>query len=1185
MVEQNPLETQRAPIPAGTDAEETVAHDLEAAGFTDPEEIGRGGFGVVYRCRQEELDRTVAVKVLASTLEQENFERFLREQRAMGRLSGHPHIVTVLQAGSSESGRPYLVMHYHPHDSLEVRIRRHGPLPWPQVLCLGVKLAGALETAHRAGILHRDVKPANVLITEYGQPQLTDFGIARVAGGFHTTANAITGSPAFTAPEIIEGKPSAVTADVYALAATLFCALTGHAAFERRKGERVVAQFVRITTEPIPDLRGEGIPDDVSDAIEQGMATDPADRPRSALAFGDLLRRVQEANSLDVDEMALPNHPDEAGRLLRGSAYSTGGPATGAMSTGSQRYTTTTPSTTPATRFRPPATTRQLVERTRLIDLLRAGQRRRLTAIHAPAGFGKSTLAVQWRDVLTGEGIPVAWLAVDHDDNKAVWFLTHVIEALRVVRPALAQQLTEILEDHADDEPERYVLTALIDEVHRQDLRTTLVIDDWHLVSSSETIAALEFLLDRGCHHLQIVVTSRSRSGLPLSRMRVRDELVEIDSDDLRFDVTESDSFLRDVSGLRLEHDDVDGLTRTTDGWAAALQLASLSLRDSDDPSGLIEHLSGRHHAIGEFLADNVLSTLEPDMYEFLLTTSIPERISGSLASALTGTTRGQAMLEEAEERDLFVRHLDDERIWFGYHHLFLDFLRRRLERDHPGRIPELHRTAAQWFGRHHMLSEAVDHALAADDEQLAVDLVTEDGLYLAEHSHMVTLLAVIDKLPARTVAASARLQLNIGWGNVPLQRLRPARKALAAAREALAHSDLPASEIELFRVEADVLEAATEMQADRPDRIEGLIRECLAAPDALPPWVPSAAADFGTYSDLFRFDFAGARRRQEEAERFHKLTKGAFAAVYGQCLAGIAANEQLDTASAERMFRTALRTARRDGGRHSHASRLASAMLGEWLYEQGRIAEAEELLDESGHLGTEGGIPDFMIARFVTAARLKAARGDLAAATALLDEGIRAATDPDLPRLRARIDNERVRLGLPTPAPPARPMPDDDTVYPNGVVEATTQIEDATAIRLLCERGDPESLERACEWARRWQKQVETRGRSRAHLMSTRLFALCLYDSGRTEEAERQLAGAVHTCGERGMLRYLVDGGMRTVAILQLLHTRLRENRWDAEWPAVDEAFLDEMLRIADADTAHAALGDRRPVRAHFDL
>jgi len=175
MVEVDPLKTQPDPMMR-------IPEELDAAGFEEAVEIGRGGFGVVYRCVQAALDRTVAVKVLTADLDAENVERFLREQRAMGRLSGHPHIVNVLHVGTTNSGRPFIVMQYHPQGSLDARIREHGPLGWPEALSLGVKIAGALETAHRTGILHRDVKPANILLTDYGQPQLTDFGIARIAG-------------------------------------------------------------------------------------------------------------------------------------------------------------------------------------------------------------------------------------------------------------------------------------------------------------------------------------------------------------------------------------------------------------------------------------------------------------------------------------------------------------------------------------------------------------------------------------------------------------------------------------------------------------------------------------------------------------------------------------------------------------------------------------------------------------------------------------------------------------------------------------------------------------------------------------------------------------------------------------------------------------------------------------------
>lgn len=296
MADSDPFKTQH-------DLDIDVVAELSAAGLTDAEEIGRGGFGVVYRCTQSVLDRVVAVKILTCDLE-ESRERFFREQRAMGRLTGHPNIVGILEVGETATGRPYLIMPYCSAGSLDKQLRRDGPLPLDGVLRLGVRMAGALETAHRADVLHRDVKPGNILITDYGDLALTDFGIAHLAGGFQTATGTVTGSPAFTAPEVLGGDPTTGASDVYGLGATLFCALTGHAAFERRSGEQVVAQFLRITTQPVPDLREHGIPEDVSAVIETAMCRDPLGRP-TATELGEQLQRVQVAHGLDIDQMAL----------------------------------------------------------------------------------------------------------------------------------------------------------------------------------------------------------------------------------------------------------------------------------------------------------------------------------------------------------------------------------------------------------------------------------------------------------------------------------------------------------------------------------------------------------------------------------------------------------------------------------------------------------------------------------------------------------------------------------------------------------------------------------------------------------------------------------------------------------------------------------------------------------------
>ncbi|MGY4099349.1 protein kinase domain-containing protein [Nocardia sp. R16R-3T] len=297
MTDLDPFATQR-------DASGSVVAELAAAGFDDAAEIGRGGFGAVYRCTQASLDRIVAVKVLTADLDEENQARFFREQRAAGRLTGHPNIVNVLQVGATDNGRPFIVMPYYPQGSLDQRIRHDGPLTLEEVLRLGVKMAGALDTAHHSGVLHRDVKPGNILFTDYGEPALTDFGIARIAGGFVTATGSVTGTPAFTAPEVVSGKSPSRAADVYSLGATLFAALTGHAAFERRGGEQLVAQFVRITEEPVPDPREHGISDDVSTIIEQAMSDDPDSRP-SAMQLGEQLQASQLRRGFLVDEMAV----------------------------------------------------------------------------------------------------------------------------------------------------------------------------------------------------------------------------------------------------------------------------------------------------------------------------------------------------------------------------------------------------------------------------------------------------------------------------------------------------------------------------------------------------------------------------------------------------------------------------------------------------------------------------------------------------------------------------------------------------------------------------------------------------------------------------------------------------------------------------------------------------------------
>ncbi len=429
---------------------------------------------------------------------------------------------------------------------------------------------------------------------------------------------------------------------------------------------------------------------------------------------------------------------------------------------------------TPVTKYRPPPSPGGLVDRPRLLKRLEPGRGRRLSLIHAPAGFGKTTLAVQWSDRLTTEGQSVAWLSIDPDDNNPVWLLAHLIEAVESARPGWSEQLRGLLEKHIDDAA-RYVLPVLIDSVDRSGEPLVVVVDDWHRVNDPRAIATMEFLLDQASPLLHVVVASRTRSGLPLGRLRVRDQLVEIDESMLRFNPAESETFLIEINGLPLADEDVADLVDSTEGWVAALQLASLSLRGQDDMSQQIKNLSGRHHSLEAYLAENVLDRLPTSTLEFLLRTALPERLCADLVTALTDDRQGQAKLDQAEAEDLFLQPLDETRTWFRYHHLFVDFLRRRLERDLPDEVRGLHRRAAAWFAANDLPSEAVDHALAAGDPAYAVDIVTERAMELFEQSGTSTLLALVDKLPPGLAADRPQLQLALA-GRTPCCRGRMKR-------------------------------------------------------------------------------------------------------------------------------------------------------------------------------------------------------------------------------------------------------------------------------------------------------------------------------------------------------------------------------------------------------------------------
>jgi LuxR family maltose regulon positive regulatory protein/serine/threonine-protein kinase PknK len=824
-----------------------------------------------------------------------------------------------------------------------------------------------------------------------------------------------------------------------------------------------------------------------------------------------------------------------------------------------------------STKFQAPTYSDHLVSRDRLIGVLREGQTKRLALIHAPAGFGKTTLAVQWQRLLRTEHVTVAWLSLDRDDNDVMWFVSHLIEAVHRVEPALTADLIDVLEQHSED-AQRYLLTELVNQVAEHRRPVAIVLDDWHVIDDPKAVGALEFLLDVGPDNLHLIITSRTRSPA-VGRLRVRNQVTEIDATQLRFDHDESAAFLLDINALELDSEDVHWLWSSTDGWIAALQLATLSLRNSDDPSTLIRSFSGRHHSIGDYLAENVLDALPAELLDFLLTTSICDRLCGDLAAAVSRQPRGQALLEDLERRDMFLRPLDDNREWFRYHHLFADYLRRRLERDHADQIVTLHRTASAWFAQRGLLSEAVTHALAAGDDAGAVDLVEQRAMHLVEHSRMATLVGLANKLPKALLPGRPTLQIAIAWANCLLQRGRPAQIALDHVRAALATAtDENSTDI---LGEADVVQAAIDIYGDRIDRVTTLVAPYTAKNPGYRPWLVAVSANIRTFVDIHTFDYTEAQTRQLWANSFHEATRGPFAGVYGRCFAGLAAYAQLDLITAERLYREAVALANEVAGRNSHAARLAGALLGKLCYERGEIDTAERLLEECHELGAECGVADLMIATYSTLARIRALKGDLDDVWSLLDEGNEAASRLALPRLSAAIDYERLRLHLALgdvgrAQNVLAGQTDNIARGSDGIAMATRHYQRSMQARAASTLGDydgalhimSEILDESSSVAWRYAEAT-------ARIEIAVLHSL----KGDMASAFRSLAPALIAGARSGLLRTFIDTGPELLKIIGELRDARRCGRAPSELSHVPSDYLSKLLATAHLDAQKAAI------------
>jgi len=356
----------------------------------------------------------------------------------------------------------------------------------------------------------------------------------------------------------------------------------------------------------------------------------------------------------------------------------------------------------------------------------------------------------------------VAWLGLDGDDSDPARFWRYAVSALDRALPGLAGRVGPLTAGSVGG-----LVTALINELTADPGpdEVLLILDDYHLVDSGPVQESVALLLENLPPGLQVVISGRADPALPLARLRARGQLAELRAADLRFTDEEAAALLRETAGPGLPTAAVAALTSRTEGWAAGLQLAGLSLRGHADPAGFATAFGGSHRFVLDYLADEVLDRQPTPMRAFLLETSVLERLSGDLCDAVTGRDDSQEMLTGIERAGLFLVPLDETRGWWRYHHLFSDLLRARLQAERPDRVQGLHRAAAAWYEGHDLADDAVRHALAAGDAAWAARLVERHVEALLGRSEGVTLRRWLSALPPEAVRDRPRLCLAQAYG------------------------------------------------------------------------------------------------------------------------------------------------------------------------------------------------------------------------------------------------------------------------------------------------------------------------------------------------------------------------------------------------------------------------------------
>jgi LuxR family maltose regulon positive regulatory protein len=818
------------------------------------------------------------------------------------------------------------------------------------------------------------------------------------------------------------------------------------------------------------------------------------------------------------------------------------------------------------TKLRTPRPRPNLVARPRLREVLAAGEGRALTLVSAPAGFGKTTLLAEWLEAHATGDRSVAWVSVDESDNDPARFLAYLVTALQTAGEGIGEGLLASLRSPQPPHVEAVVGT-LVNELADLPREITIVFDDYHLIDSDAVHEAVTFLIEHLPENARLVIAGRTDPPLPLPKLRARDQITEIRAADLRFTTEEAPAFLVEAMGLALSPRDVAALEEITEGWVAALQLAALSMRDREDVSGFVEAFSGSNRHVLDFLAEEVLERQPTIVREFLLRTSVLGSMSAPLCDALTDRSDGQEMLERLERDNLFVVALDDERIWYRYHHLFADFLRGRLGHERPELTGELRLRASGWYEDHGYLAEAIGHALSAPAHERAACLI-ERGIKEAwSRGEGPTVLGWLEALPVGAKRSRPRLITEHALALVLTGRPNDTESLLQEAERAASEATIEKDRRYLLGLASAIRSWRARLQGDAHESVE-LARQALSLlPDEEAPHRNFAAVCLGEALRTIG-DLSAASEAFAEAAEIGRAAGYVDGTLTGMVLHARVQAERGRLREAEVAFRRVLRFVTEEGFELLPAAGVVHIGMGVLLYERNDLDGAESELNRGMQLAERAREVSSLVWAYITLSQVKRTREDEVGAFEIAHEAERVAraSGADLQIGIAGAWMTRLRLARGDLAE-AVAFEQERAANAHDAADAVRVVDRMTSARLLHAQGRHRE---ALPLLERLREEAEGAGRTGDLIEILVLRALALWASDQKEQAVSTLTRALTLAEPEGYVRTFVDEGPAMADLLSATLEARQRGRLDTA-NLLPARYLAKLLATLAQETSGA--------------